>query len=68
MEEVDKACLISGSVRVVMFLLVPAHLGSPGQKVVKRLCVCVAYVLNFVKHHITRALQKTRLWPGWSVP
>ena len=24
-----------------MFLLVPAHTGSPGQRVVKRLCVCV---------------------------
>ena len=23
-----------------MFLLVPAYLGSPGQKAVKRLCVC----------------------------
>jgi len=25
-----------------MFLLVPACLGSPGRKAVKRLCVCVA--------------------------
>jgi len=24
-----------------MFLLVPAYPGSPGQKAVKRLCVCV---------------------------
>ena len=24
-----------------MFLLVPAYTGSPGQKAVKRLCVCV---------------------------
>ena len=24
-----------------MFLLVPAHPGSPGQRAVKRLCVCV---------------------------
>ena len=24
-----------------MFLLLPAYLGSPGQKAVKRLCVCV---------------------------
>jgi len=23
-----------------MFLLVPAYLGSPGQRVIKRLCVC----------------------------
>ena len=24
-----------------MFLLVPAHPGSPGQRAIKRLCVCV---------------------------
>ena len=27
-----------------MFLLVPAYPGSPGQKAVKRLCVCVCAV------------------------
>ena len=27
-----------------MFLLVPAHPGSPGQRAVKRSCVCVLYV------------------------
>ena len=26
-----------------MFLLVPAHPGSPGQRAVKRSCVCVVY-------------------------
>ena len=26
-----------------MFLLVPAHTGSPGQMAVKRLCVCVFF-------------------------
>ena len=26
-----------------MFLLVPAYPGNPGQKAVKRLCVCVFY-------------------------
>jgi len=32
-----------------MFLLVPAYLGSPGQKAVKRLCVCVCviYILTY---------------------
>ena len=29
-----------------MFLLVPAYMGSPGQKAVKRLCVCVDTVVN----------------------
>ena len=29
-----------------MFLLVPAYPGSPGQKAVKRLCVCVCVCLS----------------------
>jgi len=29
-----------------MFLLVPAYLGSPGQKAVKRLCVCAESIQN----------------------
>ena len=28
-----------------MFLLVPAYPGSPGQKAVKQLCVCVSVLL-----------------------
>jgi len=28
-----------------MFLLVPAYPGSPGHKAVKRLCVCVAFLI-----------------------
>jgi len=30
-----------------MFLLVPAYPGSPGQKAVKRLCVCVCVLIYF---------------------
>ena len=30
-----------------MFLLVPAYPGSPGQKAVKRLCVCVLLLVNY---------------------
>ena len=42
MEEVDKGCLMIGmGVSVWMFFLVPAYLGSPGQKAIKQLCVCV---------------------------
>jgi len=42
MEEVQKGCLmIRMGVSGWMFLLVPAHLGSPGQRAVKQLCVCV---------------------------
>ena len=32
-----------------MFLLIPAYPGSPGQTVVKRLCVCVYYCLSHRK-------------------
>jgi len=28
-----------------MFLLVPAYPGSPGQKAIKRLCVCVLLIV-----------------------
>ena len=42
MEEDDKGCpMIRMGVSGWMFLLVPAYPGSPGQKAVKRLCVCV---------------------------
>ena len=37
MEEVDKAWMMSRMVGYWMFLLVPAHPGSPGQRAVKRL-------------------------------
>jgi len=33
-----------------MFLLVPAYLGSPGQKAVKRLCVCVCVITQHYEH------------------
>ena len=42
MEEGDKGCpMIRMGVSGRTFLLVPAYPGSPGQKAVKRLCVCV---------------------------
>jgi len=30
--------------KIQITFLVPAHLGSPGKKAVKRVCVCVCYV------------------------
>ena len=42
MEEVDKGCLmIRMGVSGQMFLLVPAHPGSPGQRAIKWLCMYV---------------------------
>ena len=32
--------------------LVPAHLGSPGQKAVKRVCMCVCVWVTFASHCI----------------
>ena len=46
MEEVDKGCLtIMMGVTGWMFLLVPAYPGSPRQRAIKRLCVCVIAVI-----------------------
>ena len=48
MEEVVKGCLmIRMGVSRYMFLLVPAYPGSPGEKAVKRLCVCGSSLLLF---------------------
>ena len=42
MEDGDKGCpMIRMGVSGWMFLLVPAYPGSPKQKAIKRLCVCV---------------------------
>jgi len=32
-------------------MLVPAHLGSPGQRAVKRVCVCVFTLLQLARSH-----------------
>jgi len=50
MEEGDKGCpMIWMGVSRWVFLLVPAYLGYPGPKAVKRLCVCEYWVSN--KHY-----------------
>ena len=37
----------SSKIQIGFTFLVPAHLGSPGQRAVKRVCVCVRYRLIF---------------------
>ena len=45
-----------------MFLLVPAYPGSPGQKAIKRLCVCVLLLKNgdFLNTDISQGSVATR--------
>jgi len=36
-------------IQIVFTFLVPAHLGSPGKKVVKRVCVClILTILQYI--------------------
>ena len=57
MEEDDKGCpIIRMGVSGWMFLLVPAYPGSPGQKAVKRLCVCVCLILLVGREKENRCL------------
>jgi len=50
MEEADKDWMMIRMVGGSMFLLVPAHPGSPGQRAVKRLLLLLLFV--FVYHHV----------------
>jgi len=34
-------------IQIGVTFLVPAHLGSPGKRAVKQVCVCVYYLLRF---------------------
>jgi len=36
----------SSKIQIGFTFLVPAHLGSPGKRAVKRVCVCVSYVVS----------------------
>ena len=36
-------CAVCCKIQIGFTFLVPAHLGSPGQRVVKRVCVCVLF-------------------------
>jgi len=60
MEEDDKGCtMIRMGVSGWMFLLVLAYPGSPGQKAVKRLCVCV--IDNVLTQQINSTLSDSVL-------
>ena len=43
----------SGKIQIGFTFLVPAHLGSPGHRAVKRVCVCVCVAIGggHIEHH-----------------
>ena len=51
----------SSKIQIGFTFLVPAHLGSPGQRAVKRVCVCVCvYLLITITTRIFTFLQTGR--------
>ena len=50
-----------------MFLLVLAHPGSPGQRAIKRLLLCVLSIINIMSFLPHVFLGNTQLWLGAEV-
>jgi len=63
MEEVDKDWMTIRMVGGWMFLVVPAHQGSPGQRAIKRLlllhCSCVVVLMQFYSNKVTNLRHLT---------
>ena len=69
MEEVDKGCPMIRMVCVREFLLVLAYPGRPGSTAVKRLRVCMYYILSSrviiltkINHNLRFAILMTDTW------
>ena len=45
-------------IQIGFTFLVPAHPGSPGQRAVKRVCVCLSFVQHDTDEHLCRAGQR----------
>ena len=45
-------------IQIGFTFLVPAHLGSPGKRAVKRVCVCVCVVTDAHRHRATAIPRK----------
>ena len=46
----------SSKIQIGFTFLVPAHLGSPGQRAVKRVCVCVSVTVTEVVHRLLESV------------
>jgi len=62
MDDDDKGCPDDQDGCEWVFLLVPAYLGCPGPKAVKRLCVCVC-VCVMISGERQKVKQKAVRWP-----
>jgi len=50
----------SCKIQIGSTFLVPAHLGSPGQRAVKRVCVCVIVIFGTLSFAVGHARHETR--------
>jgi len=64
MEETDKGWMTIRMVGGSVFLLVPAHPGSPGQRAVKRSLLLLFYVSLCTKQVISKMFPKPIYWLG----
>ena len=55
--------LASVKSRLVFTFLVPAHLGSPGKRAVRRVCVCVCVYIHTYTQVANLAMSCLRSWP-----
>jgi len=49
-------------IQIGFTFLVPAHLGSPGKRAVKRVCVCVYGLQEYMAESQAQAEQRTQKW------
>jgi len=69
-------CLASVKIQIGFTFLVPAHLGSPGQRAVKRVCVCTVtvtsrdlpYITGYVKSMQNHLMCRGRIEEASALP
>ena len=55
-------------IQIGFTFLVPAHLGSPGKRAVKRVCVCVCYVgFDSATHENINSARLTSCFSSWGL-
>jgi len=49
-------------IQIGFSFLVPAHLGSPGKRAVKRVCVYIYNIYILYMYHSLLGIERLRLW------